>query len=155
MTEGGGDRPVVPPPAPPPKPSLRVTKQVRNINGGGSCSPLLRTCGPGYELAQARPLSPRRSLMLTLSFLNHRHQARENAWKCGGKDPRELHSLGETHLDPADSKTIIYSSLELDCELPVFVITSVTTLSLPLNHMHSACENVRSVSEATQKVWLD
>lgn len=36
---------------------LHVTEQVRSINRGSSCGPLLHTCGPGLELVWACPLT--------------------------------------------------------------------------------------------------
>lgn len=56
-------------------PSLRVIEQVRNINSSSSCGPLLCTCGPGYELAQARPLS---TLFANVNTLLTEKEKREN-----------------------------------------------------------------------------
>lgn len=54
---------------------LRVTEQVRNINSSSCSSPLLCTCGPGYELARARPLS---TLFANVNTLLFEKEKREN-----------------------------------------------------------------------------
>ena len=70
---------------PHPSRSLRVTEQVRNINSGSSCGPLLHTCGPGYELAPARPLSTLVTNVNTLLSETHKQ-----CWEKGGKDTLRL-----------------------------------------------------------------
>lgn len=49
-------------------------EQVRNINSSSSCGPLLRTCGRGYELAWARPLSTMATNVSTLPSAGGRLQ---------------------------------------------------------------------------------